>query len=76
VTAEIAAERSGKFQVIVGESKLSVAAPKTGDYAKFQKVELGQVEITATGKTSLAVKAVKEGWQPFNFTGLTLTPVK
>ncbi len=76
VTAEIAAERSGKFQLIVGENKLAAAAPATGDYAKFQKVELGQVEIIAPGKTSLAVRAVKEGWHPFNLSRLTLTPIQ
>ncbi len=76
VTADIAATGSGKFTVSAGGSRLSATAPNTGDYGKFQKVELGVIELAAPGKTSLAVKAVKEGWQPFNLRSLRLTPAK
>jgi hypothetical protein len=75
VTAEIAALASGRFQVIFGDQKLDANAPNTGDYARFQKVELGTVEFTSSGKTSVAVRPVPEGWQPMNLKLLDLVPL-
>ena len=76
VTAEIAATGSGSFEISLGDQKLKGTAPKTGDYNKYQKVKLGTIEFPAAGKTSLAVKAVKEGWQPFNLRSLKFQPAK
>jgi alpha-L-fucosidase len=76
VTAEIAAQGSGKFTLGSANASLSGTAPNTGDYTKFQKVELGTLTIDSAGKTSLSVKPVKEGWQPFNLKSVTLTPGK
>ena len=76
VTAEVAAVGSGSFQVVLGNQKLKGTAPVTGDYGKFTTMELGTVEIATAGKTSLAVKAIQEGWQPFNLRAITLKPVK
>jgi alpha-L-fucosidase len=73
VTAEIAALGSGSFHVIVGSQQIKGAAPTTGDYGRFQTVNLGAVELTATGKTSLAVKPIREGWQPMNLRAIRLT---
>ncbi|MGO8748044.1 MAG: PfkB family carbohydrate kinase [Thermoguttaceae bacterium] len=75
VTAEIAAQASGTFEVIVGDRKLVAKASKTGDYGKFQKARLGEIRIAA-GRTTLVIRAVKEGWRPFNLTALTLAPAK
>ena len=61
VTAEIAATGSGSFEIAVGDAKLRATAPKTGDYGKFQTVELGKLEIPAAGKVSLAVRAIADG---------------
>ena len=60
VTAEIAAQDSGNFKVIVGPQKLKATAPQTGDYGKFQKAKLGEIELS-DGKATLVLKAVKEG---------------
>jgi alpha-L-fucosidase len=75
VTAEIAAEASGTFEIIVGDQKLKAKAPSTGDYGTFQEATLGEIEIPA-GKTTLVIRAVKEGWRPFNLTTLSLSLVK
>jgi alpha-L-fucosidase len=75
LAAEIAAQGSGTFEVVVGQQKLRATAPKTGDYGKFQRVELGTLEIAA-GKTALAVRPVKQGWQPMNLKSITLKPAK
>ncbi len=74
LAAEIAALGPGRFQVLVGHEELAGTAPTTGDYGRFQTVELGVVELAA-GKTSLAVRPIPEGWQPMNLRSLDLTPV-
>ena len=76
VTAEIAALGSGKFTVSAGEAKLQATAPTTGDYGKFQRVELGTIEILAAGKASLAVRPVSAGWQPMNLKSIGLKPAQ
>jgi hypothetical protein len=75
VTAEIAAQGSGSFELSVGNQKLTGTAPNTGDYAKFQAVDLGTLEISSTGRVSLAVHPVADGWQPLNLKSIKLTPV-
>ena len=74
VTAEIAAVGSGSFILAVGDRKLEGKAPNTGDYGKFQKVELGAIELANPGEVSLSVKAVSQGWQPFNLRVIKLAP--
>jgi alpha-L-fucosidase len=66
VSAELASTGTNSFELIVGDKKLTGKAPKTGDYKKYQTLDLGTIEIPTSGKTSLAIKAVKEGWQPMN----------
>jgi ABC-type transporter Mla subunit MlaD len=75
VTAQIAALASGRFQVVIGDRTLDGNAPNTGDYGRFQKVELGTVELTSSGKTRVAVRPVPEGWQPMNLKALDLVPL-
>jgi hypothetical protein len=75
VTAEIAALASGRFHVLLGDQGLDGNAPSTGDYGRFQKVELGTVEVPAAGKTSLAVRPIPEGWQPMNLRSVELVPL-
>lgn len=76
VMAEIAAEGSGKFTVQAGGSTVTTAAPVTGSYTRFQTVEVGTMEIATPGKTSLQVRAVRDGWKPLNLKSLTLRPIE
>jgi hypothetical protein len=75
VAAEIAALASSRFQILLGDRELEGSAPSTGDYGRFQKVEIGTVEVPAAGKTSLAVRPVPEGWQPMNLRSVELVPL-
>ncbi len=75
VTAEIAAQGSSTFTVAAGGQTVQGTAPNTGDYAKFQTLDLGTVEIAAAGPVSISVKPVTDGWQPMNLKSLTLTLV-
>jgi alpha-L-fucosidase len=89
VTAQIAAQGSGSFWVEARNAKtrfIGVAAnglplatlvgkaPNTGDYTKFQTVDLGMLAITEAGPVSISVHPVTQGWQPMNLKSLTLTP--
>ncbi len=75
VAAEIAALGSSRFQILFGDRELEGHAPSTGDYGRFQKVEIGTVEVPAAGKTSLAIRPVPEGWQPINLRSVELVPL-
>jgi alpha-L-fucosidase len=75
VSAEIAALGSGSFQVVLGDQTVKSTAPTTGDYGRFQVVDLGELRIDAAGVSVLAVKPVPEGWQPLNLKSITLRPV-
>jgi len=74
LTAEIAALGSGSFTVSLGAQTLEAKAPATGDYGKFQDLELGTLELTGPAKASISVRARKEEWQPLNLRKLRLTP--
>jgi hypothetical protein len=75
VSAQIAALGGGSLVVRLGDQKLTARAPVTGDYGKFENVQLGTLNLPDVGKTSLSVRAVTEGWQPLNLRSLTLTPM-
>jgi alpha-L-fucosidase len=75
VTAEVAAVRESAFEVIIGTHRLRATAPATGDYARFQAIELGEVEIAAPGQTTLSIKPLAAGWQPMNLRWVRLRPV-
>lgn len=77
VSAEIAAEAAGKFEIMVGDQKLSSTVPATKDFSKFKRTQLkGELELSSPGRVTLTVKPVAENWQPMNLRSLTLQPVK
>jgi alpha-L-fucosidase len=73
VRAEIAALGAGSFEVSGGTAPLKGTAPVTGDYGRFQTVELGTVELPSAGRNTLAVRPIKEGWQPINLKAIRLS---
>lgn len=75
VTAQVASMGSANLEIIVAGQTLKMNFPNTGDYTKFRKIEVGQIELPA-GKHTLTVKPVKDGWQPVNLKSLDFTPVK
>jgi hypothetical protein len=75
VRAEIAAVAAGRFQVTLGDQKLEAAAPNTGDYQRFEKIDLGTLEVPAAGPVTLAVRPIPAGWQPMNLKSLDLVPI-
>jgi alpha-L-fucosidase len=77
IVADIAAEASGEFEVIVGGQSLHGAAPVTGDYTKFETTNLaGTLEIADAGMVTLTVRPVAKGWNPMNLRSLRLLPVE
>jgi alpha-L-fucosidase len=74
VTAEIAALEPSPFLVILGDQKIRCTAPVTGDWGRFEEVNLGILEIGSSGKASLSVRPVREGWRPMNLRSIKLKP--
>jgi alpha-L-fucosidase len=76
LSAEIAAPAAASFEITLGEQKVKGAAPVTGDYGSFRLTSLGVIEIAATGKATLAVRPVAEGWHPINLKSIRLKPAQ
>jgi alpha-L-fucosidase len=75
LVADIAAEESGKFEVIAAAQNLPGAAPATGSYTVFNSTNLaGTLEIPNPGLVTLAVHPVAQGWHPMNLRSLRLLP--
>lgn len=72
VTAQIAAVAETRFQVVLADQPLQGSAPNTGDYGRFQPVEVGIVELASAGKTRVVVRPIPEGWHPMNLRLLDL----
>ena len=74
VTAEIAAPTSNGFDISIGDQTIHCAAPVTGSYTQFQSVRLGELKIPSAGAVTLAVRPIKDKWQPMNLKVIRLTP--
>ncbi len=75
LAADIAAEASGRFEVLVGDQKLEGTAPATKSYTTFEKTSLeGELDLAKPGLTTLTVKPIADGWQPMNLRSITLVP--
>jgi alpha-L-fucosidase len=74
VIAEVAAPQAASLEVSVGDQKTKGAATATGDYGRFRRVRLGTLEISSSGKVTLGLHAVQEGWHPLNVKALRLQP--
>ena len=75
ITAQVASMGSASFQLQINDKSFKVNFPNTGDYVKFQTIEIGTIDLPA-GKFSAVVKPVKEGWTPVNLKSIQLTPKK
>jgi len=75
VSGLIAAPASGDFEIFAAGQTLRCSAPNTGNYLTFASVKLGEVKISSAGKTVLAVRPIKAGWQPMNLKAIRLQPV-
>jgi len=75
VWAEVAAPARSAVTVSVGDQRSRGETPATGDYGNFDRVRLGTLQIKSPGKTSLSIRAVKDGWRPVNVKSIRLQPV-
>jgi len=73
ISATIAAPALTSFEVSVEGQRFQFASPVTADFMTFKPVKLGVIDIPATGKIKLAVRPVKNGWQPMNLKEVRLT---
>ncbi|MEN6334356.1 MAG: alpha-L-fucosidase [Phycisphaerales bacterium] len=73
VTATLATPApSSKFEIAIGDQKLSAEVKGTGSYQKFETVNLGRIELHLS-PVELTIKP-QEGWQAINLRSLVLKP--
>jgi alpha-L-fucosidase len=65
--------QSSRFEVAVGEQKLTAQVEKTGDYETFKTVKLGQVQLEK-GTHELSIKPMRGAWQAINLRSVVLKP--
>jgi len=75
VSAEIAAEAAGQFEVVVGDQTLAGTAPVTKAYTKFKRTSVPGVLVLAAGEVTLTVEPVAAGWQAMNLRSVALVPL-
>lgn len=73
-SAIVAATDSTAFEFSVAGQTLRGTVPVTGSYMTYQPMDLGAVDLPATGSVTFDVHAVKDGWQPLNLKSIELTP--
>jgi alpha-L-fucosidase len=76
LSAEVASQAGTSIALTMGGQTLNVTIPKTGSYSDYQRLTFGEIEIPRTGLTSLAIRAVTNGWQPFNLRTINMVPVR
>jgi len=74
VMATIAAPvESSKFEIAVGDQKLTAQAATAGSYEAFKTIKLGEVRLEK-GPHELTIKPVRGQWQPINLRSVVLKP--
>lgn len=77
ISIEMASLGEGRFEMAGGGQKLSGTALKTGDYAKYKRLNLKEsLTFSNAGPMTLSIRALPEGWEPINIRSITLKPVK
>jgi hypothetical protein len=66
IMAEVATTGKSALELRSGQEKLKGEVPNTGDFGNFERVKLGTMEIKSSGRTTLALHAIAEGWSPVN----------
>jgi alpha-L-fucosidase len=77
VSAVVSTLNSGTgLTVEAGGQAVSAQAPVTGDWDKFQTVDLGQIEIKTPGELAVKVRATDPAtWKAVNLNSVQLTPL-
>lgn len=80
LTAELACpddSAGSEVQVEIGGDQAIFKVPATGDWAKFQAIDLGEISLVRPGKIEAKVKALKKpGYAVMNLRSLKLTRTK
>ncbi len=74
VSFDLAAPTTTELELSVDGKKLGVHVPNTGSYTNFKVVEVGSIDIP--GGTSVTLRAVSKGWQPFNLRSVSIRPTQ
>ncbi len=67
---------SSKFELTVGDQKLTAQVASTGNYQTFKTVTLGAIELKQQGVTEISIKPIRNQWQAINLRSITLKPAQ
>jgi alpha-L-fucosidase len=76
LAVDIAGPAATSIQIVAGTQKVVGKLPATGDYGKFQEVSLGRISIASSGRNTVKLQAVKDGWNAVNVKAIKLKPVQ
>jgi alpha-L-fucosidase len=76
ILAEVAGLEPASLEIAAGEHRTKGDAAATGDYGKFREVNLGSLEIVSSGKLTLSLHAVKDGWHAINVKSIRMKPAE
>lgn len=71
---DVASLGSTRLVLELGDQRLQVRVPSTGDYGAYRKVSAGSLRLPAAKEATLKLKAISEGWTPVNVRSVTLVP--
>ena len=67
-------DANGSFTIEIGGQKITAQAPNTGSWDKFQKIEVGRLEIKQPGNLEVNVRAIDPAnWKPVNLNLIQMT---
>ncbi len=54
------------FELRIGEARLRGTAPVTGNWDRFETIDLGTIQVTASGVQTVKVMPVADAWAAMN----------
>lgn len=76
VLVETAAVNDGnRLRLEIGDERLRLRVPNTGDYAKYEESSAGRVTLEEPGVYEVDVRPRERGWQAVNLRSIKLVPV-
>ena len=77
VILETAAIADGsRLRVRVGDERLRLRLPNTGDFGKYTETTAGRVTLSGAGVYDLEVRPREQDWQPVNLRSVKLVPAE
>jgi alpha-L-fucosidase len=71
-----ATDNGSRLGVNIGDERLQIDVPNTGDYRKYAETKVGRVTLSKPGVHGLEVRPRESGWKPVNLRTVKLVPAE